>query len=308
MRPREGCSGGRAARLCAMTLQSTLVRFGGAARVGTLLAAGFTAADLRSALSSGRVIRVRKGWLANEDVSADVLRAVEFGGRIACLSAARHRGLWVPEADGRTHVSVPRHAGRVHGDRAHLVVHWQSVPWSARASVVEPVPSIIRDLLLCQIREDALTAIDSALHTGALTTASLRRVLATLPPGFASVLDEVDRHAESGLETYCRVRLTPLGVRIRSQVHIPAVGYVDLVLGDRLVIEADGREWHEGPNAFLADRSRDLALTRLGYIVIRVAYPHIVDEWQRVELAIRGMVERGEHLWSPRHVRAGLAR
>ena len=80
------------------------------------------------------------------------------------------------------------------------------------------------------------------------------------------------------------------------------------MLGDRIVIEADGAQWHEGSSAFLADRSRDLTLVRLGYVVIRVGYPHVVGEWKLIELAILGLVARGEHRWSAAHRAAGLAR
>jgi very-short-patch-repair endonuclease len=275
--------------------------------VGALISAGATSGQLRTAVQRGELIRIRKGWLGLPDARPEVIRAAEFGGRLTCLSAARYHGLWTPDEDRRIHVGVPQHAGRVHGNPAGLVVHWQSEPWTRRPSVVEPVAELIRQMLLCSVREDALAVIDSALNKGAITRAGLARIIRTLPPRFGSVLGEVDHRSESGLETLCRVRLSPLGVRVRSQVRIAGVGRVDLVVGDRIVIEADGEQWHEGRDAFTADRSRDLALVRLGYVVIRVGYVHVVHEWQRVELAVRGLIARNEHRWSAAHRRAGLA-
>ncbi|MBX3098813.1 MAG: hypothetical protein KF761_04470 [Salinibacterium sp.] len=280
---------------------------GGAARVATLTASGATRGRLRAAVQNGELVRIRKGWLAVPDAPADVIRAVAYGGRLACLSAARFHGLWAPE-DDHVHAAIPRHAGRVHGHPEDLIIHWQSTAWSAHSSVVEPVPDLVRQVLLCRPLEDALTVIDSALNTRTLSMAGLAAILDTLPPRFARVIGEVDARSESGLETFCRCRLRPLGISIRSQVRIPGVGRVDLLLGDRIVIEADGAEWHNGSSAFLADRSRDLALVRMGYVVIRVGYAHVVHEWKLIELAIVGLVARGEHRWTAAHHRAGLAR
>lgn len=286
----------------------TVQLLGGASRIAALLAAGASRSQIRSAVDQGRLIRVRKGWVALPDAHPDVIRAVRFGGRLACVSAARRHGLWTPPEDARVHVAVPRHAGRLHGHPADLVVHWQSEAWTRRPLVVEPVADLVRHMLLCCEREDALVVIDSALHLGKLTRAALGRVVASLPPRWEGIVDEADRRSESGLETYCRLRLSALGIPIRTQVRIPGVGRVDLLIGDRLIIEADGEAWHEGKDAFIVDRSRDLALLRLGYIVVRVGYQHVVHEWQVVELTVRELIARGEHRWSAAHRRAGLTR
>lgn len=217
-------------------------------------------------------------------------------------------GLWTPDEEHEFHLARPAHAGRTYGDATNVIEHWQSTPWRTRESAVESVPGLVRQVLLCCDREQALTIIDSALNKRQLTLNQLARVIRSLPPRYASVLDEVDRASESGLETLCRLRLGRLGHRIRSQVFIDGVGRVDLLIGDRLVIEADGREWHKGADAFLADRTRDLTLVRLGYIVIRPAYEHIVYEWPLVELTVAAIVGRREHLWSAAHRRSGLAR
>jgi very-short-patch-repair endonuclease len=96
-------------------------------------------------------------------------------------------------------------------------------------------------------------------------------------------------------------------LRVRTQVRVAEVGRVDLIIGDRLVIEADGREWHEGSVAFETDRARDLTLLRKGYVVIRLSYTQIMTEWALVEASIRALIELGEHRWRPGHYRAGLA-
>lgn len=289
------------------TVEQAVRRRGGVARTSQLKKAGLTDAAVRSAVARGEVIRVRKGWLCTPDANPDIVRAVSLGGRLACISAAAHLGLWTPETE-HLHVSRPAHAGRAHGDPHGVIVHWQSVAWSAADSAVEAVPALVRQLLLCCTREDAITVIDSALNKRMLDLATLAAVVESLPSRYRTVLSEVDARSESGLESLCRYRLRGLGTSIRSQVTIAGVGRVDLVIGDRLVLEADGRRWHDGSASFLADRTRDLALMRLGYIVLRVGYAHVLNEWALVELTVRALVERGEHLWSAVHRAGGLTR
>jgi len=46
----------------------------------------------------------------------------------------------------------------------------------------------------------------------------------------------------------------------------------------RVVVETDGRETHETPEAFQADRRRDQFLAAAGYRVLRVTWHQIHDE------------------------------
>ena len=308
--PRRGRhSAASGTTLSGMTTALEIVgRLGGVVRVSALRSAGATESEIRAAVRGGQLRRIRKGWLHTADAAPAIIRAVRLGGRLACVSAARHLGLWTLDDEHEFHLARPAHAGRTYGDPTNVVEHWQSTPWRSRESAVESIPALVRQVLLCCDRERALTIIDSALNKRMLTYSQLARIVHGLPPRYASVLDQVDSASESGLETLCRVRFMHRGYRIRCQVVIEGAGRVDLVIGDRLVIEADGRKWHEGPDAFRADRTRDLALARLGYVVIRLAYEHIVYEWALVDLTVAEIVGRREHLWNAAHRRAGLAR
>ncbi len=270
------------------SVRAEVRRLGGVARIVALRRIGVTTARVRAAIARGELRRVRKGWVCVPDAPADVVRAVSVGGRLACISAARSRGLWVPGESDILHVGLPHHAGHRPGELTGVVAHWTSARWRDEAQTIEPVDTLIRQVLLCCDRESAIAIIDSALNQRKLTGAILRRIVTSLPTRFGTVLDEVDAASESGLETLCRLRLTALGASIRSQVTIPGVGRVDLLIGDRLIVEADGREWHDGSTSFHADRTRDLALLRLGYLVIRVSYEHVINEWMLVELTVRG--------------------
>lgn len=277
-------------------------RFGGVARVAALRGAGVSSSSIRRAVLTGTLVRVRKGWVRTPNAPEEMVRAVSLGGRVACISAAQFHGLWTPD-HGELHLGRPSHAGHTFGEDSGTISHWQSDKWETNDKAVDSVPVLVRQVLLCCTREEAITIIDSALNLRKLSMKRLREIVSTLPSSFASVLDEVDGRAESGLESLCRVRLSKLRVAIRTQVRIEGVGRVDLILGDRLVIESDGQHWHEGTQAFERDRTRDLILHRLGYIVIRVSYWHVVEQWMLIELAVKAIVDRREHLWSSAHKR-----
>lgn len=56
---------------------------------------------------------------------------------------------------------------------------------------------------------------------------------------------------------------------------------------ERVIVELDGREFHDGELPFEADRRRGVAHRAAGYEVIRVSYRLLVDEPEDVAAAIR---------------------
>jgi very-short-patch-repair endonuclease len=147
-----------------------------------------------------------------------------------------------------------------------------------------------------------VATLDSALNKGLVTLDQL----VDLSPRTSRLLPLVDPAAQSGLETLVRLSLRSRRVRVRSQVFIAGVGWVDLIVGDRLVLELDGWEFHGTRQAFEEDRRRDLALVRLGFEVTRLTYAQVTADWPAVEAIILDKVRRQEHLWSARHRRAGM--
>ncbi len=57
-----------------------------------------------------------------------------------------------------------------------------------------------------------------------------------------------------------------------SQVEFAGVGFVDFMVGERVVIEVDSEAWHGGAEQQRRDYARDLELAARGAIVIRVNY------------------------------------
>ena len=127
------------------------------------------------------------------------------------------------------------------------------------------------------------------------------RLLVSSPRG-RRVLRLLDPASESGLETLARLSLRGRGIRIRSQVQVAKIGRVDLLIGDRLVLELDGESFH---GDFERDRARDRALIALGYVVMRITYRQLLEEWEVVERQILDVVRRREHLWRGPHAKLG---
>jgi len=271
----------------------------GVATTAQLARAGFTARDLRAAVDSGAVLRLRRGWFALPAVPLDQRCAVAAGGVLSCASGLDARGLWVLET-GRLHVAVPPHSSeRRAGDGT--VLHWRA--WEGcgpETSSLDGLRSSLLHLLACVDGENALMTFDSAVNSGAIALDDLLALRGLAPTGKQWVFDEVDPLSQSGLETRVRRCGRRLGVRVRSQVPIPRVGRVDVLLGERLVFEPDGRAFHSGSHQLEEDYRRSLELAAQGYLCIRLSTRQIIASWERTEDVIRGLVQRKEHLWSGR--------
>jgi very-short-patch-repair endonuclease len=180
-------------------------------------------------------------------------------------------------------------------------LHWRRL--AAQPTDGFPLESTleaIEQVFHCSTPVATVIVADSALNLGLVTVDQLAAVLGGTRRG-DWVLDRVDGSSASGIETIARVALRGRRVRMRSQVAIPGIGRVDLVIGDRLILELDGFEWHSGVKAFEADRKRDLDLALRGYLVVRVPYRRVVEDWAAVEADLLTLVRREEHLWRARH-------
>ena len=90
-----------------------------------------------------------------------------------------------------------------------------------------------------------------------------------------------------------------LGIATQRQVTIRGVGHVDLLIGDALVIELDGREWHNDEDRFEKDRRRDAQLSIRGYRVLRFSYKQVFERWSEVRAAIEASIGRNDHRREP---------
>jgi hypothetical protein len=143
----------------------------------------------------------------------------------------------------------------------------------------------------------AIAVLDSMLKRSAMTRAEIEFAAAGLPRRLRRLLALVDPRAESGTESIVRVLLAQDGIIATPQVRVPFTDLerLDLVVGDRLVIECDSRAHHSTPADLDRDNARDLMLTALGYYVIRIRYRAAVSDPDGVVAAVRA-VDAGLHL------------
>jgi very-short-patch-repair endonuclease len=180
-------------------------------------------------------------------------------------------------------------------DQPEICLHWRR-PAGTLPVAVAPLAMALLHAIDCQTEEAAIVMIDSALNSRKMSLARLRAAARQLPARYARVLDSCDATSQSGTETLVRLRLRRRGIRVRTQVQIGTVGRVDLLVGNRLVIECDSHAFHDGDEAAQRDYDRDLALIEKDYLVLRLNYRQIVYEWERVEPIILGLVARRRHL------------
>lgn len=288
-----------------MDVEQALESLGGIASLEQMRARGIGRADILEARRRGTVFKVRRGWCATRSADAQVVEAVRIRGQATCITATRALGLWTYD-DGRLHVAVPGNGSRLNprfdgAPAAHLDasvrVHWRArtaAPTMAR----QPLRDVLQHVVECQSPERALAVLDSAVHEGRCSLEWLRRVLDDTARG-RMLAAEVDPGAGAGGESIVRWRLRQEGIRVRTQLWIDDLGPRDFVLGDRLVVEVDGREHHALVEGFARDRWLDRELQLRGYDVLRFTYAEVLHDWPRVLADIRRMVSVDRHRTRP---------
>ncbi len=241
------------------------------------------------AVSEGRLVRLRRGRFATPDAPPAVCAAVRAGGSLSCVSALQAHGAWVL-APERPHVRISRGVAQGGGVEAH---------WSDQRNLtdapLDPPETALALAAVCLPFRSAVVTADSLANRGILPLNTIDRVLRKTASG-RRVAAALDPRSESGLESLARLSLRSRRIRVRSQVIIPGVGRVDLVIGDRLVLELDGETFHHD---FDRDRARDRALILAGYLPFRVSYRQLMYGWDEVEAQILELVRRDEHLRRP---------
>ena len=80
---------------------------------------------------------------------------------------------------------------------------------------------------------------------------------------------------------------------VLERLHGGRLGRVDFCFRDqRLVIECDGRRWHDLEDARDKDRRRDNELERAGWRLVRVTWEEVVERPQDVVRLVRDCLDR----------------
>lgn len=265
-----------------------------------LLAVGWGQTEVRHALAEGKLTRLRKGWYADEVAGEETKRAVRLGGVVSCVSVLKREGVWVP-ACSNLHLRFSRH----YSDRTlpSGVIRCRPLHGPERAPVaaVDDLTLAVRSAWYCLSAEDFVVAADSLINLKKMTLGDISCALGQ-GDRFERVL-ALCAWAESGTETLTRLRLQRHGVLLQTQVQIGQIGRVDLLVGERLIIEVDSKAHHTGEENYRKDRQRDLDLRALGYIVVRLTYEQVMYHWDDVEPLILAMIRRGDQWWGSRRGR-----
>lgn len=273
---------------------SVLTLLGGVARTSELAAGGVDASAVRSAVRIGRVLRLRKGVYALSALDPDRSHAAGHGGALTCVSVVRAHGLWVLDYEpDALHIEVGGHAHSRRDDGCHCVSHW--VRASPRLGDRATLSRALATMYSCQGAEALFAALESALRRRALSRAGRREVARLLPHSATWLVDFARADADSGIESLVRLRLHRLGIRVRTQVDIPGVGVVDFVIGDRLILEIDGKGNHEAAPRRHRDLVRDAVAAALGFETLRFDYALVIHDWALVSDAVRSRLEIGAH-------------
>jgi very-short-patch-repair endonuclease len=266
-----------------------------------LLDFGLSRRAITEAVRSEEIVRVRQGWYSTPWLPPALQRAARVGGQLACASAAAHWKFWHLE-DDRLHVVVDRNACQLRSAASYrnrlvespdpgVVVHWTGrAEWPSR--VLVPPEVCVDQVARCCSPEAALVIVESALNMRAVSAAAWTNVLSALPRERQIPLLQATALSGSGTETLFVHRLRQIGIPVRQQVRFSGVGYVDCLIGERLVVELDSVAHHSDPTT---DRRRDAQLSGLGCRVLRFMHSQVQHRWPEVERAVLAAISRGDH-------------
>lgn len=280
-----------------MELREWVVERGGIVHRAAAADAGYDVRRVRAAARAGTVDILRQRWIAVASIPDDLRIAALAGARLACVSAARRRGWWMPpRADNSLHLHVtPGSASDGIPRPFDGRVHWtRPLAPPSRSSLIESVEDSLAHIATCLGREDALVVWESASKVEHLDPGALRLVR------WRSARARETAHAmgglsDSGLETIVVTRLRAVGLPVRQQVVI-AGRPVDALVGTYLVIQTDGWEFHSSAAQRRRDIEHDAELRLRGFTVLRLSYDQVVHDWPAVERIVLRAVAAGFHL------------
>jgi hypothetical protein len=273
---------------------------GGVAHLHTLRAAGLGADRIRRATQRGTVTRLRQSVYATPGAHPLIVRSAILGGRVAGVSAAPFHQLWTPP-DAPFTIELSRSA-KAPSDPG-VTVMWTRESRSLSDSLgVSPLADTIRQIALSQPAPVVVAVLDSALRTSGITRIEFDAIALSVPSRFRWPFGVADERPDSGSESVARALLLAHGIVAVPQVRVPFTDLdrLDLLVGDRLVVECDSAEHHGSSEQRVRDLRRDALLAALGFIVLRFDYRQILFEPAALLAAVHGYVSRGLHLDSGR--------
>lgn len=301
---------------------------GGVVSRARLIAHGADPREISALRHAGTLTVIRRGWYAITGADPAVVAAVRSGAALTCVSALRFApGVWVPPGITRSHVRWPVHrapaaaASRARTGRARdRAGGTPSTPGSTDRSArchshhglapptraVDPLPVALQCAANCLSDDYLVAVLDSTLRMpNPYSEADLREIFDGAPQRVLRLLDRLDPLAGSGTESVTRIRLQNHHVLVRSQVVIEGLGRVDLLVGEKLIVECDSRAFHNDAQR-AEDNRRDRVATVGGYRVLRIDYAEVMFGWDAVFADVMDLVRTRRHR-APRTSRLRMA-
>lgn len=257
-----------------------------------LLANGNGPEWITAAVADGRLVVLQRNLYARKGTHGQVVAALKLHGRLTCTAALRFHNLW--SIDNSLHVNRPRTA-RGRYKAAGLVHDCRPPEVHGHNGAVDDVRTALAAAVRCHGVEDGVVAIDGVLKGEALTREEVLEVLEGIGARRRTLLERADGKVESALESVVRHRLRQAKIRVRTQVGISGVGRVDMLVGDLLIIETDGYEFHADKETFAKDRARDRRAAALGYRTMRLTWDDVLLRWDKVLADILAVVRKRAH-------------
>ena len=243
----------------------------------------YSSYQITQMVAGGSLRRLRRGWYATNGAHPEVERAVALGGCLSCVSALKLFGAWTPLED-TLHIRYPREARR-RGPKSpgcSYPADWP-VNWP-----VDPPLIAWKGITRCVTAEEVIAITDSVLRLGLIAPGDLK----LLPAGIRSWINPT---AESGSESLVRVRLQKRGIAVKTQVVISGIGRVDLLVGEKLILECDSVAHHTDLTNYRKDRKRDRVALVKGYMVMRLTWEDIMFCWDEVLCDILSIIRGDRH-------------
>ena len=298
-----------------MDLISQLVLLGGVTDRKTLLRLRGRR-EVAAALRRGTVVRDARGRYALPNAQHGIRTANRVAGVLSHRSAAHYWGWGQKSPDGLPEVTVPRNRRVDRALRDYLIPHWSDLP---DADVVKgSVTSLRRTLVDCMRNlpyDEALAIVDSALRSEDISHEELTQLAASTKGRGRTRIMEVaaraTRKAANAFESVLRAQadLVP-GLRVMAQLSV-LVGagltlHPDLVdVENKIIIEAEGFEWHGKSAQLTRDCRRYNSFTVGGWTVIRFSWVLVMHDPAYVQQVLRGIVAAARA--RQRHANVGAA-
>jgi hypothetical protein len=291
------------ARLDIVDPTAALEQAGGFATRRYLVRAGVPKGQLAEGVRSGRVLRVRRGIYGlgmADGTDAVAAAALSLRGAVSHDSAAVLWGLEIVHRPGQ-HITIPRNRSRAafHGVAVHRA-DLDAVEIRHGVRVTTPARTVVDCAKVLPLR-DAVVVIDSALRARLVSRdeliAETGRVRGNNTSKVRRAVGMADPRCGSVLESMLRVLLVLAGlapdesqfvIRDERRRFVARVDFVYLKV--RLIVEADGFEFHRERSDYRADRRKANAFSRVRWWLLRFTWEDVVMYPDYVVEAVRDIV------------------